>query len=436
VAFTFVTITHTFETAEDLAAAGTVQFTPVEPMYNDVTVVEKAVTATLNASGALSQQLAANTDPETLPTGTTYRVTEKIVGQDQLTYYVQVPHNQGSPIDLRTLAGWQGGGTGGAGTVTAINGEGHDGTGNVVVSADDVGAQPADADLTGLAELGDGVPVRASGAWAVATGTRNGTNFLRDDGTWQSASGSSYTDEQVRDVIGTALVAGSNVTLTVNDPGDTITIAAATSGSSGIPASTVDAKGDLIVGTADDTVARRSVGTNGQALLADSAQTTGVAWGAPTPAAHNHAASEITSGTVATARLGSGTASATTFLRGDQAYADPNLLSPPVHAVGNSGASLTIDASSASGWVKTITLTANCTVTLTGATSGRVTTLELYLTQDGTGSRTVTWPAAVKWDGGAAPSLSTAAGAVDCVVLRTVNAGTSWLANLAGKGYA
>ena len=38
---------------------------------------------------------------------------------------------------------------------------------------------------------------------------------------------------------------------------------------------------------------------------------------------HNHAASAITSGTIATARLGSGTADATTFLRGDQTYAVP-----------------------------------------------------------------------------------------------------------------
>ena len=38
------------------------------------------------------------------------------------------------------------------------------------------------------------------------------------------------------------------------------------------------------------------------------------------PIAHAHAASDITSGTIATARLGSGTASSTTFLRGDQAY--------------------------------------------------------------------------------------------------------------------
>jgi hypothetical protein len=38
-------------------------------------------------------------------------------------------------------------------------------------------------------------------------------------------------------------------------------------------------------------------------------------------ASHNHSADNITSGTVATARLGSGTASASTFLRGDGTWA-------------------------------------------------------------------------------------------------------------------
>jgi len=42
----------------------------------------------------------------------------------------------------------------------------------------------------------------------------------------------------------------------------------------------VTTKGDLIAGTAADTVARLGVGTNGQALLADSSTATGLAWGA------------------------------------------------------------------------------------------------------------------------------------------------------------
>jgi hypothetical protein len=37
----------------------------------------------------------------------------------------------------------------------------------------------------------------------------------------------------------------------------------------------------------------------------------------------------------------------------------------------------------------------------------------LQLIQDGTGSRTVAWPATVKWASGAAPTLSTGAGALD-----------------------
>jgi hypothetical protein len=49
-------------------------------------------------------------------------------------------------------------------------------------------------------------------------------------------------------------------------------------GDAPVPASLVDAKGDLIVGSAADTVVRKAVGTNGQVLSADSAQASGVNW--------------------------------------------------------------------------------------------------------------------------------------------------------------
>lgn len=48
-----------------------------------------------------------------------------------------------------------------------------------------------------------------------------------------------------------------------------------------IPATIADAKGDLLVATAADTIARVAVGTNGQVLTANSALTAGVGWATP-----------------------------------------------------------------------------------------------------------------------------------------------------------
>ncbi len=59
------------------------------------------------------------------------------------------------------------------------------------------------------------------------------------------------------------------------------------------------------------------------------------------------------------------------------------------------------------------TLTDACTFTFTAPSNPC--NLLLRLIQDGTGSRTVTWPATVKWPGGTAPTLTTDANAVDIV---------------------
>lgn len=59
------------------------------------------------------------------------------------------------------------------------------------------------------------------------------------------------------------------------------------------------------------------------------------------------------------------------------------------------------------------TLTGNCTFTFTAP--GGPCSLILKLAQDATGSRTVTWPAAVKWAAGVAPTLTTTASRVDII---------------------
>jgi hypothetical protein len=106
-----------------------------------------------------------------------------------------------------------------------------------------------------------------------------------------------------------------------------------------------------------------------------------------------------------------------------------------VHAVGDSGTALTLDAASANGWIKTVTLTGNCTFTLSGAATGRTTRLEIVLTQDPTGSRTVTWPSSVRWPSGTAPTLSTTPGATDRILLVNYNNSSAWLGEVLGLSY-
>lgn len=78
---------------------------------------------------------------------------------------------------------------------------------------------------------------------------------------------------------------------------------------------------------------------------------------------------------------------------------------------GNSGTSDTIDWSLSNK--QKSTLTGNCTFTFTAPASPC--NLVLKLVQDGTGSRTVTWPAAVHWSGGTAPTLTTTINKVDII---------------------
>jgi hypothetical protein len=60
--------------------------------------------------------------------------------------------------------------------------------------------------------------------------------------------------------------------------------------------------------------------------------------------------------------------------------------------------------------------------------TGKYCEIIIKFVQDGTGSRTVAgWPAAVKWSGGSAPTITTTATTgTDIVALKTWDAGTTW----------
>ena len=100
--------------------------------------------------------------------------------------------------------------------------------------------------------------------------------------------------------------------------------------------------------------------------------------------------------------------------------------------VGTTGA-ITRDFSLTNGNTHWTTLTGNATFTFSyPVASGDVSTLTLIVTQDGTGSRTIAWPGAVDWAGGTAPTISTAANAVDIFTFITHDAGTTWYGFAAG----
>lgn len=66
--------------------------------------------------------------------------------------------------------------------------------------------------------------------------------------------------------------------------------------------------------------------------------------------------------------------------------------------------------------------------------AGKALSLVVRITQDST-ARTVAWPASFKWSNGAAPSVSSAPGAVDMLAITSFDQGTTWNATLA-KAFA
>ena len=156
----------------------------------------------------------------------------------------------------------------------------------------------------------------------------------------------------------------------------------------------IDAKGDLLVGTANDTVARRAVGTNGQLLIADSGQSTGLRWG-------NDPLFGKYSESVISVSAYSGT------------------------TVGNLANVYYIELGSS----QTLTLAAGVTTTSTAYS------LSLII-KNTTAGVTMTFPASVKWPNGTRPTEDTGLNKTNLWTLITYDQGTSWLGFLAGRGFS
>ncbi len=109
--------------------------------------------------------------------------------------------------------------------------------------------------------------------------------------------------------------------------------------------------------------------------------------------------------------VGIGTSSVDTTLEVNGANMSNTFVNKSFYS-NTSGANVTINWNN--GNKQKITLAHNVTFAFTDPSAG-VGSFSLKITQDGTGSRTVTWPASVKWPGGVAPTLSTAPGYIDIV---------------------
>lgn len=94
----------------------------------------------------------------------------------------------------------------------------------------------------------------------------------------------------------------------------------------------------------------------------------------------------------------------------------------------NSSTAITLALSN--GTVQIITLTGSATITMPTAVAGK--SFIMYLKQDATGSRTVTW-STVKWPAGTAPTITSTASRMD--IFSFFSDGTNWYGVTVGQNF-
>lgn len=279
------------------------------------------------------------------------------------------------------------------------------------------GSSLADLTTRSASDLTSGTVATAR----LGTGTADTTTYLRGDSTWATLSGgtgdvvgpASSVDDRVATfdgVTGKLLQDGGKSIATI------VSDAVAASGDVDGPVSSVANEIVLFDGTTGKLVkAATGTGIVKSTSGVYSVSTVNLA----TEVAGTLAASSLgTTGAPQFARVGIGAAA-----DADDALKMIGQYGSRTHDAGNSSTAITLNWNN--GNTQLVTLTGNATFTLDNPKDGY--RYLVALEQDGTGSRTVTWPSSVKWPAGTAPTLSTAAGKVDVVSL-------VWFAGLGASG--
>ena len=198
-----------------------------------------------------------------------------------------------------------------------------------------------------------------------------------------------------------------------------------------IAASIIDGKGQLIVGTADDTVDNLATGTDGYVLTADAAEALGVKWAAIPAGVTDHGELDGLEDDDHLQYL---------HVDGDSMNGDLTMGDNAVIGAELRDYSETVTTDAAATGAETLdyslsnvfdyTLAGNTTFTFTNPpASGKAGTMTVIVRQGAT-LRTVTWPASVDWNGA---TLTMFANSVNIFTFLTVNGGTTWYGTVARR---